>query len=40
MTSAVAFFRALADPIRWRIVRLAMEQSLCVCELADILDMP
>ncbi len=40
MTSAVVFFRALADPIRWRVVRLAMDQALCVCELADILDMP
>lgn len=44
MTSAVAspatFFRALADSTRWRIVRLVMDQALCVCELADILDMP
>lgn len=40
MTSAVTFFRVLADPVRWRIVRLAMDQALCVCELADILGMP
>lgn len=43
MTSSVAsttFFKALADPTRWRIVRLVMDQALCVCELADILDMP
>lgn len=40
MTSAVTFFRALADPTRWRVVRLVMDQALCVCELADILGMP
>lgn len=40
VTSAVPFFRALADPTRWRIVRLVTDQALCVCELADILDMP
>jgi len=40
MTSAVTYFRALADPTRWRIVRLVMDQALCVCELADILGMP
>ena len=40
MTNVVAFTRALADPTRWRIVRLVMEDALCVCELADILEMP
>jgi ArsR family transcriptional regulator len=40
MTNVVAFTRALADPTRWRIVRLVMEEALCVCELADILEMP
>ncbi len=40
MTSTVAFFRALADGTRWRIVRLVMDRALCVCELADILGMP
>lgn len=40
MTDAVAFFRALADETRWRIVRLVMDRALCVCELADILEMP
>lgn len=40
MTNAVAFFRAVADGTRWRIVRLVMERALCVCELADILGMP
>lgn len=41
MTSnIVTFSRALADPTRWRIVRLVMSEALCVCELADILEMP
>ncbi|MFZ9936569.1 MAG: ArsR/SmtB family transcription factor [Luteolibacter sp.] len=40
MNDAVAFFRALGDVTRWRIVRLVMERALCVCELADILGMP
>ncbi len=30
----------MADETRWRIVRLVMERALCVCELADILEMP
>lgn len=40
MIDAVTFFRGLADETRWRIVRLVMERALCVCELADILEMP
>jgi len=40
MTNAVAFARALADPTRWRIIRLVTDQALCVCELADIMGMP
>ena len=40
MTNPVAFFRALSDETRWRIVRLVMDRALCVCELADILGMP
>ena len=40
MTDIVTFSRALADPTRWRIVRLVMDDALCVCELADILGMP
>ncbi len=40
MTNIVNFTRALADSTRWRIVRLVMREALCVCELADILDMP
>ena len=40
MENIVTFSRALADPTRWRIVRLVMDEALCVCELADILEMP
>jgi ArsR family transcriptional regulator len=40
MPSPVEFSKALADPIRWRIIRLVMLEPLCVCELADILGMP
>ena len=40
MSEAIAFFRVLADETRWRIVRLVMDRALCVCELADILEMP
>lgn len=40
MTNAVVFSRALSDSTRWRIVLLVMDEALCVCELADILDMP
>jgi DNA-binding transcriptional ArsR family regulator len=40
MTNVVTWFRAMADETRWRIVRLVAERALCVCELADILEMP
>jgi ArsR family transcriptional regulator, arsenate/arsenite/antimonite-responsive transcriptional repressor len=40
MKNVVVFSRALADATRWRIVRLVMDDALCVCELADILEMP
>lgn len=40
MTDVVTFSKALADPTRWRIVRLVLDDALCVCELADILEMP
>lgn len=40
MKEIIAFTQALADEIRWRIVRLFLTEPLCVCELADILNMP
>ncbi len=36
----ITFSKALADSTRWRIIRLVLDQALCVCELADILEMP
>ena len=36
----IPFCRALADATRWRIIRLVLDEALCVCELADILEMP
>jgi ArsR family transcriptional regulator, arsenate/arsenite/antimonite-responsive transcriptional repressor len=36
----ITFSKALADATRWRIVRLVLDEALCVCELADILEMP
>ena len=40
MSSVVIFTQALGDRTRWRIVRLVMDEALCACELADILEMP
>lgn len=40
MHRSVDFFTALADATRWRIIRLVENETLCVCEIADILDMP
>ena len=40
MHDLVTFSHALADETRWRIVQLISDEALCVCELADILNMP
>jgi len=32
--------RALAEPLRWRIVELLATEELCVCHLVDELDVP
>lgn len=40
MNNLVAFAQALADETRWRIVHLIFNEPMCVCEIADILDMP
>lgn len=40
MKNIVAFAQALADETRWRMVQLIFSEPMCVCELADILDMP
>jgi ArsR family transcriptional regulator len=40
MKNIVAFAHALADETRWRIIQLVFNEPMCVCELADILEMP
>jgi ArsR family transcriptional regulator len=40
MHKSVAFAHALADETRWRIACLVSNEALCVCELADILELP
>ncbi len=40
MKTAVTALHALADETRWRMAMLLSGRALCVCELADILDMP
>lgn len=40
MKNIVLFARAFADETRWRIIQLISNEPMCVCELADILDMP
>ena len=37
-TSAV--LKALAEPLRWRIVELLAAEELCVCHLVDALSVP
>jgi ArsR family transcriptional regulator len=32
--------RALAEPVRWRIVERLAEEELCVCHLVEDLDLP
>jgi ArsR family transcriptional regulator len=40
MKNLVAYAHAVADETRWRILQLVLDRPLCVCELADILNMP
>ena len=40
MSKPIQFAQALADETRWRILRLVFDDALCVCELADILQLP
>jgi len=40
MDGITQFFHALGDETRWRIMQLVLQQALCVCEIAEILDMP
>ena len=38
--SAVDTVKALAEPLRWRIVELLAAEELCVCHLVEELDVP
>jgi len=40
MSIPVALAQAFSDETRWRIANLVAGEALCVCELADILDLP
>ena len=40
MEALVKILQALGDQTRWRIVQLIFTDALCVCEIAEILDMP
>lgn len=37
---SVGRLRAVAEPIRWRIVELLGREELCVCHLVELLDVP
>jgi ArsR family transcriptional regulator len=37
---AVDAIKALAEPMRWRIVQLLADEELCVCHLVEELDVP
>lgn len=39
-TAPSAILKALAEPLRWRIVELLASEELCVCHLVDELDVP
>jgi ArsR family transcriptional regulator, arsenate/arsenite/antimonite-responsive transcriptional repressor len=40
MKAPVAFANAIADETRFRVIQLLLDQTLCVCELADVLKVP
>ncbi len=40
MDHLIRFTHALSDETRWRLLQLVFDEALCVCEMADILDMP
>lgn len=37
---AIAALKALAEPVRWRIVELLAAEELCVCHIVESLDIP
>ena len=40
LAERAAVLRALAEPVRWRIVELLAAEELCVCHLVEELDIP
>jgi ArsR family transcriptional regulator, arsenate/arsenite/antimonite-responsive transcriptional repressor len=38
--ATTAVLKALAEPLRWRIVQLLAGEELCVCHLVEELDVP
>ena len=40
MRRADELLKALAEPLRWRIVELLAGEELCVCHLVEALDVP
>lgn len=38
--SELSALRAVADPLRWRILTLLGREELCVCHLVEVLDAP
>jgi len=38
--TTAAVLKALAEPLRWRIVELLATEELCVCHLVEELDVP
>ncbi len=39
-TAPTAVLKALAEPLRWRIVELLTGEELCVCHLVEELEIP
>lgn len=39
-SDATATLKALAEPVRWRIIELLADEELCVCHLVDTLALP
>jgi ArsR family transcriptional regulator len=39
-STTTAVLKALAEPLRWRIIELLAREELCVCHLVEELDVP
>ena len=40
VVSTAGRLRALAEPLRWQILELLVDEELCVCHLVELLDAP